>query len=47
MVMKKLSKEERDAKAKAFWAAKREADSRRALQRVPHGFRGFLKGTAA
>lgn len=49
--MMKLTKEERDAKIKAFWDAKKEADARRALQYVSHGFRGFLKkpfnGTAA
>jgi hypothetical protein len=43
MVMKKLTKEERDAKIKAVWDAKREADGRRAAQRVSPGFRGVLK----
>lgn len=41
--MTKLTKEERDAKIKAFWDAKKEADARRALQYVSPGFRGFLK----
>lgn len=41
--MKKLTKDERDAKIKAFWDAKKEADARRALQYVSPGFRGFLK----
>lgn len=43
MVMKKLTKEERDAKIKAFWDAKQEADARRARQYVSPGDRGFLK----
>lgn len=41
--MKKLTKEERDAKIKAFWDAKQEADARRARQYVSPGDRGFLK----
>ena len=49
--MKKLTKEERDAKINAFLKAKAEVDARRALQRVSPGFRGFLdrpsKGAAA